>query len=279
MLCCLKHSLPRFQKSFHTLTTAASTTALLYVDKGYLICNKPPGLVVQPNQGEYDLGHLYQEIQQQLEATKQQTFYPVHRLDKPTTGCYVLARTPHMAREMSRQMKARHVEKEYLALVSSKTLKTSMAGVIDHPIGQDEEGRVRLDSHGKQSLTQWKVISSNSESGISLVIFRPKTGLKHQIRVHTASVLKAPIIGEFLYPSPSRHPERFLYLHSFRFSFFRYFGRSRHIITVAAPIPPYFEDYCDQLGLPLPPSAVTGGLWLNRIPAHNIPEIGGRWII
>ncbi|MBB6482640.1 RluA family pseudouridine synthase [Spirochaeta isovalerica] len=123
--------------------------------------------------------------------------YNIHRLDQPTSGLVILARTPEAQREMSRLFEARKVEKVYIARVRGKIEKDE--GIIDLPLRGDRENRPRQivdPERGKKAITRWR-IKKEGERWTELFLY-PETGRTHQLRVHLASI-GHPIMGDRLY--------------------------------------------------------------------------------
>lgn len=101
----------------------------------------------------------------------------VHRLDAPTSGCLVLAKTRRAAINLSEQFASRKVKKVYIALLQGGL--TEKHGCIDSPIDE------------KPAVTEWKVIRHipSTKSPLTLVEFRPRHGRKHQLRRHAVCIL------------------------------------------------------------------------------------------
>jgi len=229
--------------------------------------------------------------------------YPVHRLDKGTTGVLVLARTKALARELSQQFRARAIDKSYLALVvhgddddddHARRFFPAKEGLIDASLSFDDDGRVRLGVQADASLsgaphalplaggskaarTTWEVLATSDIAPLSLVRLYPHTGLKHQLRVHMAHALKVPILGDALYgggaTTTSLHfsaytgiPEGRLFLHSSSISFWRYRRkglRKRFRLTISAPLPADFVKICRDMNLSLPEDVIEGGAFVD----------------
>jgi 23S rRNA pseudouridine1911/1915/1917 synthase len=121
----------------------------------------------------------------------------VHRLDKETSGCLVVARTDEAHRGLSAQFAGRSVEKIYLALVAGKLRKS--AGTIEEKIGRHPVHRQRMSigsKRGRAAKTEYRVVRSSDE--ISLVECKLHSGRTHQIRVHLHH-LGHPVLGDKVY--------------------------------------------------------------------------------
>jgi 23S rRNA pseudouridine1911/1915/1917 synthase len=127
----------------------------------------------------------------------------VHRIDRETSGVVLLARDRAMARELSLAFAAGEVRKTYLAVVRGRPLPEE--GTIDRPIGPDQRSgiyvRRAVSTAGAPAVTDYTVIRSSG--AFSLLSARPRTGRRHQIRVHLESI-GHPIVGDKLYGGDSR---------------------------------------------------------------------------
>ncbi|KAK3863231.1 hypothetical protein Pcinc_030982 [Petrolisthes cinctipes] len=168
---------------------------------------KPYGLSVQP--GTESLYHTLTDFLPDLATfLKTENLYPVHRLDSTTTGVMLLARTPAMADTLKMMFKNREMKKTYWAIVKGTPNPTQ--GIIDIPIAEglidsrrrmvlkpDIPGVKSTNSRSQYSVTSYKVLSSRS--GVSMVELSPKTGVKHQLRVHMGFGLSCPVLGDHKY--------------------------------------------------------------------------------
>lgn len=222
--------------------------------------------------------------------------YPVHRLDKGTTGVLMLACTKVLARELSQQFRTHAIGKTYLALVLGGSREFSAKkGLISRSLSSDN-GRMQLGAEegpgSKPALTMWEVLAFSDKAPLSLVRLYPRTGLKHQLRVHMAHTLQVPILGDTLYGNAtsaqqilasSRVPQSRLFLHSSSISFWRYRRtgpRKRFRLTIVAPLPADFLKVCREMGLQPPDIAIQGGIFVDGeyIGEGEIPDVGGRWL-
>jgi tRNA pseudouridine32 synthase/23S rRNA pseudouridine746 synthase len=172
---------------------------ILYEDGEALVIDKPAGLPLdRPRAG----GACLEDRVDELRLGFQRAPAPVHRLDQDTSGCLLLARNPKALKRFSAAFEARQVEKVYLGIVAGKLAEAE--GVIElalTKISSAEKGwRMIPAKKGKPSITHWRKLEERG--GLTLVEFRPETGRTHQIRVHAASGLGAPLLGDPIYGSP-----------------------------------------------------------------------------
>ena len=173
---------------------------VLFEDKDIIVINKPPGLVVHPGAGHRQhtlVNALLSHCPTLSGIGGKERPGIVHRLDKETSGCLVVAKNDGAHRELSRQFAERSVEKIYLALVAGKLRKD--AGVIEGKIGRHPVHRQRMSvaaARGRPAKTDYRVICSGDQA--SLVECRLYSGRTHQIRVHLHH-LGHPVLGDKVY--------------------------------------------------------------------------------
>ncbi len=138
--------------------------------------------------------------------------YPVHRLDKVTSGILLFARTKEVAREISEQFEKSTIEKIYIALSDSKPKKKQ--GTVKGDLEKSRRGAWKITrTFNNPSVTRFQ--SHSLESGLRLFVLKPKTGKTHQLRVVMKS-LGSPILGDSLYSG--KESDR-TYLHAYKISF------------------------------------------------------------
>lgn len=169
---------------------------ILFLDGEALVIDKPAGLPVDaPRDGSLSLANHMESLRFGFHRWP----IAVHRLDRDTSGCLLLARNPKAQARFQQAFERGEVEKTYLALLDG--VPTGEEGVIDLPLGKvstRETGwRIVADPKGKAARTGWRVL--RVEDGRALVEFRPATGRTHQIRVHAATGLGAAVVGDPVY--------------------------------------------------------------------------------
>lgn len=182
------------------LTPESGNIRILYEDKDLMVIDKEAGMAVHPGAG-ISRGTLAGILLAHCSlSTWGGTERPgiVHRLDKETSGCLVVAKNDRVHRALAKQFASRQVEKVYLALVQGVPNRRS--GTIDVPIRRHSVHRQKMSparpSEGREAVTFYRVVSMGE--GMSLLECRPKTGRTHQIRVHL-KYLRHPILGDPLY--------------------------------------------------------------------------------
>jgi tRNA pseudouridine65 synthase len=163
---------------------------VLYQDDAVVVVDKPSGLSV--HRGD-DHGSTFA-----LNLTRNaigQWVYPVHRLDRATSGVLVFALSPEHARTLQESFGGREVEKTYLALVRGKP---PAHGVIDSPMEKREGGP------DVEAITEYRTLFVSDVVRLSLVEARPLTGRRHQIRRHFRRI-NHPIAGDVRYGKGSEN--------------------------------------------------------------------------
>jgi 23S rRNA pseudouridine955/2504/2580 synthase len=210
--------------------------ALLYEDEDVLVLNKPSGLAVHGGSG------LSTGLIEQLRLARpnEKFLELVHRLDRETSGCLLVARRPSALRRLHQQLRDQDkgLQKRYLALVAGKWPQYLVD--VEAPLEKFERGGeriVQVTERGKPSHT--RIRSLEVLDGCTLVEAEPVTGRTHQIRVH-ASYYKHAVLGDTKYQHDDSRDQwrqrgiNGLCLHSRSIGFQAATG---HQVTVVAPIP------------------------------------------
>ena len=224
---------------------------VLYEDGDVLVVNKPAGLVVHPAYG-HGSGTLVNALAGRIGGDEgREAGRPgiVHRLDKDTSGVMIVAKNDVAHLTLARQLQAKRIGKEYLALVWGDP--GPQHAVVDAPIARDSSDRRRMAVRqtGRPAVTRFARIAvyDSVSPRASLLHVRPETGRTHQIRVHLAFA-RLPIVGDPVY-GRMRDPsglER-QWLHAWRL---RARLPSAGERTFTAPLAPELRAFLESLGEP-----------------------------
>ena len=176
--------------------------ALIYRDEHIVAVDKPSGLLVHRSPiDRHETRFALQMVRNQVG----QHVYPVHRLDKPTSGVLLFGLSSEIARAISEQFAAGTVRKQYLAVVRGYC---PQEGVIDYPLKEQldkiADKHRRKDKPAQQAVTRMRRLATMEipiavdrypQTRYSLVELRPQTGRKHQLRRHMKHI-GHPIIGD-----------------------------------------------------------------------------------
>jgi 23S rRNA pseudouridine955/2504/2580 synthase len=215
---------------------------ILFEDDSLLIINKPSGVAVHGGSG-LDSG-LIECLRQSRE---QQKFLElVHRLDRDTSGCLLIAKKRSALRILHEQFRSDKISKTYLALLAGQWERKKI--VVNQPlvknIKKSGERMVMISHAGKASETVFKRLQRFADA--TLVEASPITGRTHQIRVH-AAFLNHPIIGDQRYgydevnKSFKKRGYKCLFLHAETLQFTH--PASGCPVSVTAPLPNPFSDF------------------------------------
>jgi tRNA pseudouridine65 synthase len=224
------------------------TLDVLFVDADVVVVDKPSGLLVHRGWANDDDVAMFR-VRDMLGAH----VYPVHRLDRGTSGALLFARSPEAAAALSRSFESRQVDKRYLALVRGAP---PPSGTIDHPIPSSEGGpRV-------PAVTHFSLVARSRVDRCALVLAVPETGRFHQVRRHLRH-LGHPLVGDVNYGSGeiNRHYRACyqlhrLALHAYALAFEHPVSGAR--VAVTAPMPDDLGLALERLALPREPAAMPG---------------------
>ncbi|OYQ62119.1 RNA pseudouridine synthase [Pseudanabaena sp. SR411] len=205
---------------------------IIYEDEHLIAIAKPPELLSIPGR--------YLDTQDSVLSRLRQSFgadvhiYPVHRLDRQTSGILLFARDLESLRSLSEQFQKRETHKIYEALLSGKIEREQ--GIIDLPLWGNPENRPyqQVDlPRGKPSVTEFRLLGQ--VENYSRIEFIPLTGRTHQLRVHSADPqgLGIPILGDRLYGCLAATDR--LHLHARELTFSH--PRSQECIHLQIPVP------------------------------------------
>jgi tRNA pseudouridine32 synthase / 23S rRNA pseudouridine746 synthase len=230
---------------------ASANLTIIYQDEHFIAINKPAGLLSVPGRSIELQDSVITRLRQ---SCPDAAIYPVHRLDRDTSGILLVARDRQMQSYLHQQFRDRQVHKVYEAIVTGAIDPNCrhfhrfdrQQGAIDLPLASDPTERLRQKvdfDRGKPSLTKFRVLAKIGES--TRIEFEPVTGRTHQIRVHAADVqgLALPILGDRLYGC--QFPATRLHLHARELSFVNFDRSGGHNIAT-------HDSRYDQLSQQLP---------------------------
>ena len=213
---------------------------VLFIDAEAIVIDKPAGLSVHP--GPATRRSLEDHLPE-LRFGFQRMPAAVHRLDRDTSGCLLLARHPKAHKRFARAFEEGLAQKSYAAVLEG--VPAAEEGSVELPLSKTstrEAGwRVVPDPSGKRALTRWRVVAERQ--GRALVLLTPETGRTHQLRVHAASGIGVPIAGDPVYGRGGGA----MLLHALELRLPR---APKPDIEARAPLPPSFaEAGFDDAGL------------------------------
>ena len=168
-------------------------TPVVFEDEKIVAVSKPAGRPTIPGRGE-----IGEAVNLELEKRLGKKLWVVHRLDREASGLLVFAKDAETHKALCAQFEGRAAKKEYLAVVAGKL---AGEGRVDARLKEFGSGRVAPAPDGKASLTLWRV--ERPLRGATLLSVEPRTGRKHQLRAHLASI-GHPILGDPRYGPPPR---------------------------------------------------------------------------
>jgi len=232
---------------------------IVYQDQYMVAINKPAGLLVHKSYlARKETYFAMTMLRDQLG----QYVYPIHRLDRPTSGVLLFALSSDIARLLSEVFQAREVTKGYIAMVRGHMLGGDK---LDYPLKEEldkiADKKAQLDKEPQEAMTQWQQllhgefdapIGNYEKARFSLVALKPLTGRKHQLRRHLAH-LRHPIMGDTTHGDGKQNKyfkahlgQQRLMLHASQLHF-------KHPIThqhlkIEASLPPCFIEVCQRVG-------------------------------
>lgn len=219
---------------------------ILHEDDDLVCLNKPAGLVVHPAVGNWT-GTLVNALLHHADRLSSggHPLRPgvVHRLDKDTSGCILIAKNDAAHAALAKQFAERTTRKTYLAVVRGRPRAT--AGVITGAIARHPVHRQRMSVSNRPDAraaeTAWKLLASDGKT--SLLECRPKTGRTHQIRVHLKH-LGHPIAGDRVYGGGADFPRQLL--HAWKLEVLH--PRTAQPLEFCAPLPDDFPESYRKMG-------------------------------
>jgi len=222
---------------------------ILYEDGDLMVINKPHGLASQGG------SNMKIHLDMLLETLPKRNGYrpsTVHRLDKDTSGCLVIAKKRTIAAKLGEALKERQFKKYYLAITES--VPHEGCGVIENFVAKSQTGKqdsmniVSSDTPKAQfAKSLYYVTSHNSDHDKALLLMAPITGRTHQLRLHCQS-LDCSIVGDGKYNNDSALKTK-LCLHAAKIIFEH--PTTEKMIEIDAPIPEHFRKTADKYQLSL----------------------------
>ncbi|NNJ81102.1 MAG: RluA family pseudouridine synthase [Flavobacteriaceae bacterium] len=205
---------------------------VLFEDDYLAATYKPSGILVSGNSFRTIANALPQNLikSEQADAVTPQ---PVHRLDYATTGILLIGKTAESIRRLNKFFEEKEIEKTYYAVTVGAM---ESRGTLKEPIG------------GKEAITYFEKVATVDSSRfkyLNLVRLQPKTGRRHQLRIHLAG-LGNPILGDKDYtPEPFILKGKGMYLHAFSIMFVHPF--TNEPLRLTAPLPGRFKKIFKKL--------------------------------
>jgi len=223
---------------------------VIYKDDSVIVLNKPAGLAVQGGSG------ITKHIDGMLDFLRygaEERPRLVHRIDRDTSGCLLLARTSRLAANLTERFRNRNVEKVYWALLAG--VPDPAEGRVDMALKRVEvsgtsraEPAGRKDPDGQKAVSDYRVLDKAGRL-FCLAELRPQTGRMHQLRAHCLA-MGTPILGDAAYGGIlNEHFAPQLHLHARRLSFPHPEGG---FLTVEAELPKHMRDGFVYLGFDAP---------------------------
>lgn len=179
---------------------------VVHEDPDVIVVDKPAGLVVHPGAGHAG-GTLVQGLLARFPELglvgEEDRPGIVHRLDRPTSGLLVVARTPEAHVSLKAQLATRTMSRCYLTLVWGTV--EAEEGIVDAPIGRSERDPTRMAvvAGGRSARTGYQVLRRYASPAVTLLECRLETGRTHQVRVHL-SAIGHPVVGDDRYGAGQR---------------------------------------------------------------------------
>ncbi|WP_084605295.1 tRNA pseudouridine(65) synthase TruC [Psychromonas aquimarina] len=232
---------------------------ILYQDEYLVAVNKPSGLLVHRSWLD---SHATEFALQKVRNQIGQYVFPVHRLDRPTSGVLLFALDKESARNMMHQFAQHSMEKSYLAVVRGHLGDGELDYALKEILDKIADKKAAVDKPAQQAFTEYRCLAQTElpiavrpydSSRYSLMSLTPKTGRKHQLRRHMAH-LRHPIVGDTSHGDGKHNAmfrEKFtshrLLLHA-EFLSFKH-PKTDQLITVNAPLDDEFKNLLAKIKL------------------------------
>lgn len=207
---------------------------VLYEDNHLLALNKPAGLATQPSLDNptslEDDAKAY--IKKSQNKPGNVYLHPIHRLDKPTSGVVLFAKTSKSLSRLQQMMRERKIKKTYLTICEGKVLPQE--GTLEHNLLHDDY-KATVAKEGKPSTLHYKVIGT--ANGNSIILVDLVTGRYHQIRAQFQAI-GHPVLGDKKYKSTHSFYKDIIALHHKTMSFVH--PVTHVLLEISAPEPHYW---------------------------------------
>ncbi len=219
---------------------------ILYEDHDVIVINKPKGMVVHPGAGNTkhtlvngllahckDLSGINGVLRPGI----------VHRIDKDTSGCLVVAKNDNAHQNLSEQLSTKTMKRTYIALVHG--VLPHNVGTIEAPIGRDKNDRQKMtvtSVGSRPAVTHFKVLKRYND--MTLVECQLETGRTHQIRVHF-QYIGYPIVGDPKYSIRNTPETQGQCLHAYKIEFVH--PRTNELMQFSAEMPDVFKKVLEEL--------------------------------
>ncbi len=239
-------------------TITSVVLPVLFEDDFCMVINKPAGIAVHPGSGmkkeEETILSALKPLFYERKLSFSESEVLVHRLDRETTGCLLVSKTPEAHMKLQKQFADRSVEKTYLTVVCG--VPNPASAIIDAPIGRHAQERTKMSVYQatatRQARTTYRTLGKTGTA--ALLACDLHTGRTHQIRVHLKSI-GHPVLGDQSYSSgqsedvSQKNDIDFLCLHAWKLSFM---SLSKKKVNIACEIPDNFSALLKKLEIKIP---------------------------